>query len=106
MAIKTKDEIIKMVADRIGDDNSDEAIAFLEDVSDTFDDLEARVSERADGEDWEARYRENDAAWRQRYKERFFNSVESEDPQPKKASEEEEVKNYTYEELFKEKKED
>lgn len=69
MAIRTKEEILESIRTRIGDDTSDEALALVEDVSDTMDSLS-----NADGEDWEAKYRENDAAWRQKYRDRFYNS--------------------------------
>ena len=38
--IKSKDEIISMISQRIGEDNSDEAIGLLEDITDTLNDYE------------------------------------------------------------------
>ena len=32
-----------------------------------------------DGTDWKAKYEENDAEWRKKYKERFFNTSGNED---------------------------
>ena len=54
MAIKTKDELFEMIHTRIGDDSSDEAISFLEDVTDTYNDLEQRAN--GNGEDWKKKY--------------------------------------------------
>lgn len=70
MAIKSKDEILEQIQVRFGEDTSDETISFLEDVTDTFTDLETRAS--GDGVDWKAKYEQNDKDWRQRYHDRFF----------------------------------
>lgn len=77
MAIKSKEEILEQINARIGEDNSDEAIAIIEDITDTLDDFEARAN--GDGVDWKARYEENDTEWRNKYKERFFNAEPNED---------------------------
>lgn len=68
MAILTKEEFIKRVNERIGDDTSDEAIAYLEDMTDTINDLSEKTS---DSTDWKKKYEENDKAWREKYRERF-----------------------------------
>lgn len=94
MAIRTRDELLEMLRVRIGDDTSDEAIALIEDVNDTFTDLETRAA--GDGENWRERYEENDRAWRQKYRDRFF-GVEVEET---KDEEEEETKVKTYDDLF------
>ena len=70
MAIKSKEEILEQIQSRFGEDTSDETISFLEDVTDTFTDLETRAS--CDGVDWKAKYEENDNEWRQKYRDRFF----------------------------------
>ena len=70
---RTKDEILASIKSRIGEDNSDEAIALIEDINDSFDDLTTRVSEAGD---WKAKYEENDKEWRDKYKERFFTPSE------------------------------
>ncbi len=68
--IKTKDEILKAIKDRIGDDTSDETIAFLEDISDTLNDYDNKTK---DNTDWKTKYEENDKEWRNKYRDRFFN---------------------------------
>lgn len=95
MAIKTKAELLELVKARIGDDTSDEALAIIEDVTDTLDDYETRV---ADAGDWKARYEQNDADWRKKYKERFF--APTEEPEENDEPEEAEEKR-TFEDLFK-----
>lgn len=95
MAIKSKAEILELVKARIGDDTSDEALAIIEDVTDTLDDYETRI---ADSGDWKARYEQNDAEWRNKYKERFFSPSE----EPEEIDEPEEVEEKrTFEDLFK-----
>lgn len=95
MAIKTKAELLKLVKALIGDDTGDEALAIIEDVTDTLDDYETRV---ADAGDWKARYEKNDAEWRKKYKERFFAPTE----EPEEIDEPEEVEEKrTFEDLFK-----
>jgi hypothetical protein len=103
MPVVTKEEIVRRLSERMGDDTSDEALALIEDVTDTYTDLEARV-----GDDWKTKYEDNDKMWREKYKSRFFagedkpnsdlggNAGDEDDdeetpPQPK-----------TYDELFKE----
>lgn len=69
--IRSRDEILEIVRSRVGDDNSDEALSFIEDITDTMNDYESRL---ADSTDWKTRYEENDKEWRQKYKDRFFNA--------------------------------
>ena len=98
MAVKTREEILTALSARIGDDNSDDAIALIEDVTDTLADAETKA--KGDGTDWKAKFEENDKEWRTRYKERFMNSVPDDhdlyepepEPEPKKVK--------TFEELF------
>ena len=75
MAIKTKDELIKSLNAVLGDNASDEALALMEDVSDTLDDNAAKGAV-----DWEQKYRENDAAWRARYRDRFMGNQNDKEP--------------------------
>lgn len=95
MAVKSKEEIMALIKDKFGEDTSDETLAFLEDISDTFNDLETKAS--GDGEDWKEKYEQNDKEWREKYKERFFSAeptTKDPDPEPEDNSPK------TYEELF------
>lgn len=67
--IRTKDDLLSIIKERIGEGTSDADISLIEDINDTYTDLETRVSEAGD---WKAKYEENDASWRNKYKERFF----------------------------------
>lgn len=97
MAVKTREELLKSIKARVGDNTDDETIAFLEDVTDTLTDYEEKV--KGDGVDWKNKYEENDKMWRQKYTDRFFNGEpdKPDTPQPKPEDE----KNITrFEDLF------
>lgn len=90
MAIRTTEELLNMIRDRTGD--SDDDLAFLEDASDTLISL-------SESENWKEKYETNDAEWRTRYKERFFNKEEKDD---KEKNDKEDDANHkkTYDDLF------
>lgn len=102
MAIRTKDEIMETLRNYLGEDMTDEAIGFLEDIADTVDDYERRLS---DVTDWEGKYNELDESWRRRYKERFFEGGGDEEGSyidDVNDVEEQEEAPTTFEELFEE----
>lgn len=97
MAVRTREEILNSVRNRIGDDNSDDALSLIEDLTDTMSDLENKANN--DGQNWKQKYEENDAAWRKKYRDRFFSGGSGDDddePEPARK------KNYSFENLFKE----
>lgn len=71
MAILSREEFFSRLNERIAGDSTDEGIAFLEDMTDTYNDMEVRAN--GNGEDWEKKYKELDESWRKRYSHRFFN---------------------------------
>lgn len=84
MSVLSKDELLIALKGFIGEEATDDQLTFLENVQDTMQDFEARTQV-----DWKQKYEENDSAWRQRYKDRFFNSGTDEDldiiePEPPK----------------------
>lgn len=93
MAVRTTEELLASIRTRIGDDNSDEAIALVEDVSDTLNSMKNDSSE-----DWKKKYEENDANWRQKYRDRFFSPSNNDDD----GEDDIDVKPLTYDALFKE----
>ena len=104
MAIKTVDEIMESVKARIGEDNSDDALAFIEDINDTLKDMSEKASVDNSAE-WEEKYNALDNEWRAKYKERFFNkSVEEALEKEKETESDEEVeqRKMSYDDLFKE----
>ena len=97
--ILNKEDFINRVKERIGEDMTDDDISFLEDMTDTFEDLE----ERADTENWREKYDELDRTWRQKYIDRFNGKVESDDDFVEDQPGEDEIeyeKPKTYEDLF------
>lgn len=101
MAVKNITEILETVNTIIGDSTDDSVLAFIEDITDTLNDYESRLSD-----DWKTKYEENDATWRKRYRDRFFGAESEEgreekieeDFKEKEDDEEEELK--TFEDLF------
>ena len=74
MAIVSKEDLIKRLSEKFGDDNSDEVIQLTEDLSDTLNDFNSRIN---DTEDWKAKFEENDNMWRKKYKDRFLEPSDS-----------------------------
>ena len=98
MAIKSKDELLEALRTRIGEDNSDEAIALIEDFVDTYDDLETKS--KGDGTDWKQKYEDNDKEWREKYISRFSSGSDNNDELNNEQNNE--TKEYKYENLFEE----
>lgn len=95
MAIVSKEDLIKRLSEKFGDDNSDEVIQLTEDLSDTLEDFIARVEDK---EDWKAKFEENDANWRKKYKDRFLEPSDNEEEIHKQ--DEDENTNVTFNDLF------
>ena len=96
MAIRSKDEILESLKGRIGESTDDDTIAFIEDITDTFTDLEDKA--KGDGTDWKTMYEENDKAWRTKYTERFFSG----EPKPESPTDPEpKPEPMTFDDLFK-----
>lgn len=95
MAVLSQEEYINRIRERIGEGTSDEDLAFVQDMTDTFNDLTARAG---DTDNWKQRYEENDKDWRKRYRDAFFSAT----PEPPKVEEEkpEENKPLTFDSLF------
>lgn len=103
MAILSREDFLNSVRTRIGEDTSDESITFIEDMTDTYDEL-ARAS--ADATDWEAKYNQLDADWRKRYIDRFNGKTDDDvdDSMDEGGSSDDEYEApTTYEDLFKRK---
>ena len=100
MAILDRDNFFKRIRERLGEDDSEEALSYLEDMTDTWEDIERRASREGE-ENWEEKYNNLDAEWRKRYRDRFFNT-----PEGVKEDQEEDVKDdgkvRSFETLFEE----
>ena len=105
MPILKKEEFFEKLNARLNGDTSDEAIAFLEDMTDTYTELEKRAN--GDGEDWERRYHELDESWKKRYAHRFFSGDGGNGAERIEETEEEKTpETIMPEDLFEEKKEE
>ncbi len=72
MAVLNKADFFNHLNDMVGTNTSDDALHFIEDMTDTYNDLEKRAN--GDGENWEQKYHELDNAWKTKYRNRFFSS--------------------------------
>lgn len=100
--VQTKDEILAAIKERIGDSTEDKDLEFLENISDTLDDLNTRVEQAGD---WKQKYEDNDKAWKEKYKQRFFNTeatkeVEEFEQTKLKEQQAEQPKKLTFDALF------
>lgn len=87
MAIRTSEEFLTMIRNRIGDSTTDEDISFIEDASDTINSMSQHETEiahlRAENEDL-----------RKKYRDRFFEpKLDEPEPEP-------EQEKLTFESLF------
>lgn len=88
MAVKSKIEILEAINQIIGDSSDDASLSIIEDITDTYDDMQSRIDTNGD---WKTKYEENDADWRKKYKERFMSGgsddddfIEEQPPEPKR----------------------
>lgn len=97
MAVVNKDKIMERLRENFNDNDSDDVLGLLEDVTDTLNDYQSRLEENGD---WKERYEQNDREWRQKYKDRFFNNDPEPDPEPEPDKDPEQTTPTTFEELF------
>lgn len=76
MSVKTREELLNALKVTIGDSTEESSLTLLEDFTDTLNDYEEKNKDKTD---WKSKYEENDKAWKQRYKERFFNDGDNGD---------------------------
>lgn len=95
MSVVSKEDLIKRFAEKFTGDTSDEVIQLTEDLTDTLEDFIAKVEDK---DDWKAKFEENDANWRKKYKDRFLEpSVNEEEIHEQ---DEDENTNVTFNDLF------
>lgn len=93
MIIETREEYLKRIGERLGD--SDEDIAFLEDMTDTYDSLSGGSQEEIQ------RLTSENEELRRKYKERFFTPGKDDKDKEDPETDPEEVEIKTkFEELF------
>lgn len=89
MSVRTKDELMNSLKDFLGDNTSDEAIALVQDISDTLGDSNAQTVA-----DLRQQLVDQDNTWRKKYRDAFFSGT------PDKDEEEQPKRPRTFEELF------
>lgn len=103
MAVLSHDDFMNTVKGLTGDSADDITLAMIENFTDTIKDLETRAS---DTTDWKAKYEQNDNAWREKYKARFFEGNEGTDPTSVMSEQKEDItddgKDISFDDLFKE----
>lgn len=82
---RTIDELRTALQELIGERTDDEALTFIEDFNDSVEELSNN-----DSEDWKTKYEQNDAEWRKKYRDRFFNGKADKDIKDPKAKTQEE----------------
>lgn len=100
MAVRSKDELMQILRAKLGEDSSDDTLTLMEDISDTYDELDNKA--KGDGTDWKTKYENNDAEWRKRYRDRFYNSDANDNDFNDDNDDDEKPKVLTFEQLFKE----
>lgn len=88
MAIRTSEEFLTMIRNRIGDSTEDEDIMFIEDASDTINNMSQHEIEIA-------QLKTENQDLRKKYRDRFFEPKSDTDPEP-----EPEPEKLTFESLF------
>lgn len=76
MAVKTYAELHSAVKEILKDNNSDEALAILEDFQDSESSVGTGKKYQYD-EDMEAKVQETETYWREKYKNRFYHGEET-----------------------------
>lgn len=97
MAVKTREEILESLRGRFGEEPTDDDIAMLEDITDTFTDFEEKTS---DATNWKNKYEENDKAWKKKYSERFFSKDDGNNVNNGDSDEPEDKPMKTFDDLF------
>ena len=98
MAVRTREELLKIVRGDVKD-NTDDTLQLLEDVDGIFKDF---AEKSKDETGWKAKFEENDKEWRTKYKERFMSGGDDEkkDVNPTTADEKKEEENEDEKETF------
>lgn len=93
---RSKQELMEQLKKVLADNDSDDALALVEDLNDSFDE------KKSDDADWEKKYADaekewkkklddNDSQWRKKYKDRFFQGESTEKGKEKEEDVDKEV---------------
>ena len=81
MAVLNREEYLKVIELLSGDDDSDEMLTRIADMTETYDSLYSDDADKykAEAEDWKTKYEDNDKQWRAKYKNTFFGTDKTDD---------------------------
>ena len=96
----SKEDFMSKINALVGTENTDENLAIIEDLTDTYNDLESRTVGQ---EDWKKKYEENDNMWREKYRNRFMtSSADVKEDQIEDVKDDSKSSSITFNDLFKE----
>ena len=79
MAVYSRDEFMSTINTLVGENNSDENLKIIEDMSDTFDTLTTASESSITKEQMDAEVKRVEDEWKQKYRERFMSGSSSSD---------------------------
>lgn len=99
-----REKFFAMIKSKVGEDTGKEALEFLENVTDTYNDLTKKIEDA--GEYTKEKYDALDKEWAEKYKARFFEGTPKAETKETKAQETEEdiaeVEQKDFDSLFEE----
>lgn len=78
MSVLSRDELLEKIRALLGERTDDEALAFIEDVTDTYDAVSGGNTGYSE-DDVNARVNEVEEKWRKKYRDRFFGNGDDDD---------------------------
>lgn len=93
MARLSKEDFTKAITTVIGDRTDEDSVKFVEDMTDTYNGLEA--DKNVSDTEWEQKYNVLNETWSKRYKDRFSESIDE-----NKENKKEETLPTSYSDLF------
>lgn len=102
MSVLSKDELLEKTRTILGDRTDDEAIAFIEDVTDTYDAIVGAKSGYTEDE-VTAKVNEVEEKWRKKYRDRFFGNGGDDDDDDEPDGSDTNTEEVTIDDLFEKK---
>lgn len=98
--VRTREEILNSLRSVLGEENNDDALSLLEDVTDTITELETKATGSINVKET-PEYKELEETWRKRYRDRFFAAVDDDPDDPDdKGNPQEDNSPKTFDQLF------
>lgn len=102
MSVLSKDELLEKTRAILGERTDDEAIAFIEDVTDTYDVIVGAKSGYTE-EEVTAKVNEVEEKWRKKYRDRFFGNGGDDDDDDEPDDDNTNTEEVTIDDLFEKK---